>query len=129
MAIVGTAKRIAKKSATLDFLLWSAGPSPLSIKVAPYPALLLLLILSLVFTSAGAKMWTVSVAKLTLALTPLIEFKVFSTEFTQEEQVIPDTENVRGVSEVLLKSISLPGVTGSALGGRESSILISSTAI
>jgi hypothetical protein len=53
----------------------------------------------------------------------------FSTVLTQEEQVIPVTENVRGIRDVLLKSIALPGFSGSALGGRDSSILISSTAI
>ena len=53
----------------------------------------------------------------------------FSTVLTQEEQVIPVTEKVRGLKDVLLKSIALPGFSGSALGGRESSIFISSTAI
>jgi hypothetical protein len=53
----------------------------------------------------------------------------FSTVLTQEEQVIPVTEKVRGISVVLLKSIALPGFSGSALGGRNSSIFISSTAI
>jgi hypothetical protein len=59
----------------------------------------------------------------------LIALRDFSTVLTQEEHVIPVTEKVRGLKDVLLKSIVLPGFTGSALGGRESSIFISSTAI
>jgi hypothetical protein len=90
---------------------------------------LIFLIKSAVFTSAGAKICTVSVAKLTLALTPLIALSDFSTVFTHEEQVIPETENVLGISELLLKSIALPGFSGSVLAGRESSILISSVPI
>jgi hypothetical protein len=74
-------------------------------------------------------MCTVSVAKLTLALTPLIALRDFSTVLTQEEQVIPVTEKVRGIKDVLLKSIALSGFSGSVLGGRDSSIFISSTTI
>jgi hypothetical protein len=68
---------------------------------------LIFLINSEVFTSAGAKICTVSVAKLTLALTPLIELSDFSTVFTQEEQVIPETENVRGVSDERVASVAI----------------------
>jgi hypothetical protein len=68
---------------------------------------LIFLIKSEVFTSAGAKIWTVSVAKLTLALTPLMELSEFSMEFTQEEQVIPETENVLVTSADLLRSAAI----------------------
>ena len=46
---------MAKKSATPDFLLCRAGPAPSSTNTAPYPELLIFLIKSAVFTSAGAK--------------------------------------------------------------------------
>jgi hypothetical protein len=68
---------------------------------------LIFLIKSAVFTSAGAKIWTVSVAKLTLALTPLMELSEFSMEFTQEEQVIPEAENVLVTSADLLRSAAI----------------------
>jgi hypothetical protein len=35
-----------------------------------------------------------------LALTPSISFKVFSILFTQEEQVIPETEKVLGSTAI-----------------------------
>jgi 3-hydroxymyristoyl/3-hydroxydecanoyl-(acyl carrier protein) dehydratase len=44
--------------------------------------------------SAGATICTVSDAKFTDALTPGISLRVRSTVFTQEEQVIPETEYV-----------------------------------
>lgn len=96
MAIAGTAKIMAKKSATPDFLLCRAGLEPASTNSALYPAAFIFFNISVFLTSGGAKMCTVSVAKLTLALTPSISFKVFSIVFTQEEQVIPETEKVRG---------------------------------
>jgi hypothetical protein len=61
---------------------------------------LIFLIISLLLKSAGAKICTVSVAKLTLALTPPIELSDFSMVFTQEEQVIPVTEKVRGSTAI-----------------------------
>jgi len=54
------------------------------------------LINSALFISTGANMCTVSVAKLTLALTPEIELRDFSIELTQDEQVMPEIENVLG---------------------------------
>jgi hypothetical protein len=47
-------------------------------------------------------MCAVSVAKLIVALTPATLFSAFSTEFTQEEQVMPWTDKVVGSSGVLL---------------------------
>ena len=99
-AIVGTAKISAKNRARPDFRLCSAGFAPSSIKVAEYPAPLIVLMISLLFISAGAKICTVSVAKLTLALTPSISFRDFSIEFTHDEQVIPETEKVRGSTAI-----------------------------
>jgi hypothetical protein len=100
MAIVGIAKSAAKKRARPDFRLCRAGFAPSSTNVAEYPAPLIFLIISLLFISAGANICTVSVAKLTLALTPSISFSDFSIEFTHEEQVIPETEKVRGSTAI-----------------------------
>ena len=58
--------------------------------------------ISLALTSAGAKTWAVSAAKLTVAETPGIEFSDLSTEFTQALQVMPVTLKVLGSSATLL---------------------------
>jgi hypothetical protein len=47
-------------------------------------------------------MCAVSVAKFTVALTPSIELRAFSTVFTQDEHVIPSIERVVGSSGVLM---------------------------
>jgi hypothetical protein len=56
----------------------------------------------LALTSAGAKTWAVSAAKLTVAETPGIEFNERSTELTQALQVIPVTLKVLGSRATLL---------------------------
>ena len=52
-------------------------------------------------------MWAVSVAKLMVALTPSTLLSAFSTELTQEEQVIPCTESVTGSSSWLIVDLFL----------------------
>ena len=96
IATAGTAKMNAKNNARADFLLCRVTDCASTNKVAEYPAFSTILIKSLGFISAGAKIWAVSVAKLIVALTPSTLLSAFSTELTHEEQVIPCTESVTG---------------------------------
>ena len=98
MARTGIVKSSAKKSAVADFLLCKATWFMSAIAVAEYPADLTAAMTTFGLISAGAMMCAVSVAKLTVALTPGNALRVRSIAETQAEHVIPSSEYVDGSS-------------------------------